>query len=148
MIPIVPYLAPGRIVDLRSRDKAGALGEMCDVIATAPEVTDGEAFRAALLEREEIVSTGIGLGIAVPHAKIPSVRDFVMALGRSREGIEFQSLDGRPVHLVVLIAGPEDRQGRYLQILASITLRLKREDVRRDLLAAADAAAILTVLAR
>jgi mannitol/fructose-specific phosphotransferase system IIA component (Ntr-type) len=146
MIPVSPYLSRERIVDLQATDKAGALRELCDVAARAPEIGDGPAFLRAVLEREDIVSTGIGLGIAVPHAKIGSVKDFVLTLGRSKNGIEFHSLDGKPVHLVVLIAGPENRQARYLQILASVTLRLKNEELRRALLDAPDADACLTLL--
>jgi mannitol/fructose-specific phosphotransferase system IIA component (Ntr-type) len=148
MIPIGPLLHPSRVLDLRATTKREALVEVCRVLAACPEVEDPRALEKAVLEREEVMSTGIGLGIAVPHAKVSCVRDFVLALGRSRAGIEFQSLDGKPVHLVVLIAGPEERQGRYLQVLASVTLRLKREEVRRALLEAKDAAAMIAILAK
>lgn len=148
MIPIGPLLHADRVLDFRATTKREALVEVCRVLAACPEVEDPRALEKAVLEREEVMSTGIGLGIAVPHAKVPCVRDFVLALGRSRAGIEFQSLDGKPVHLVVLIAGPEARQGRYLQVLASVTLRLKREEVRRALLEARDAAAMIAILAK
>ena len=72
--------------------------------------------------------------------------EFALAVGRSRPGIEWHALDGRPVHLVVLIAGPEGRQARYLQVLAGVTLRLKDEALRRALLDAADPAAMLRLL--
>ncbi len=148
MIDIAAYLSPGRVLPaLRARDRAACLDEMAAVLAATPEVADAEALRRALHAREAVMSTGIGLGIAVPHAKIASVHDFVLVLGRSRAGIEFQALDGKPVHLVVLIAGPENRQSRYLQILASVTLRLKREETRAALLAAEDGDAMLRALA-
>ncbi len=92
------------------------------------------------------MSTGIGLGIAIPHAKIPSVRDFVVALGKSPNGIEFSSLDGNPVHFVVMIAGPDRQQERYLQLLARITLKLKDAGVRRALGDADSAEEILAAL--
>ncbi|MHC4821831.1 MAG: PTS sugar transporter subunit IIA, partial [Planctomycetota bacterium] len=87
-------------------------------------------------------------GIAVPHAKIPSVSDFVVAVGRSPCGIEFDALDSKSVNLVVLIAGPDNRQARYLQILASVTLRLKKEDVRIALLDAPTRSDALEILSR
>jgi mannitol/fructose-specific phosphotransferase system IIA component (Ntr-type) len=136
MIPIARFLDPRRAVDLKATNKRDALVEICRVLEGCAHVADPAAFERAVLEREDAMSTGIGLGIAVPHAKIPSVKEFVVSLGRSKAGIEFHSLDGKPVHLVVLIAGPEGRQGPYLQLLAGVTLRLKREEVRRALLAA------------
>jgi len=148
IIPVAGYLSPARVLDLKAATRDAAIVELCDALCGAPEVGDIDALRAAVREREAVMSTGIGLGIAVPHAKIPGVRDFVLALGRSKAGIDFQSLDGKPVHLVVLIAGPDDRQARYLQILASVTLRLKREEVRRALLDAPGPAEVVAVLAR
>jgi nitrogen PTS system EIIA component len=148
MIPIAGLLHPSRVVDLRAASKKDALVEICRVLATSPSVSDPAALERAVLEREDAMSTGIGLGIAVPHAKIPSVKEFVLAVGRSRAGIDFQSLDGAPVHLVVLIAGPGERQARYLQVLASVTLRLKRAEVRRALLDATDAKAMIAILAK
>src|SRR5262245_17470709 len=146
MIPLAEFLDPCRTVDLRASGKREALVEICRVLAGCASVADPAALAAAVLEREEVMSTGIGLGIAVPHAKIPSVREFALALGRSKAGIDFQSLDGRPVHLVVLIAGPEGRQGRYLQLLAALTLRLKEEEVRRRLLEAPTAKDMIPIL--
>ena len=146
IIPIDDYLPEERVVDLSSSTKVGAIEELCAILGASEAVGDAAALRTAVLAREDVMSTGIGLGIAVPHAKIDSVKEFALALGRSRTGIEFNALDGRPVHIVVLIAGPDDRQARYLQILASVTLRLKREEVRRALLEAAGPAEMAAVL--
>jgi nitrogen PTS system EIIA component len=148
VIRLADYLAPGRIVDLRSRSKDAALMEIVETLAGASEVSDRERLLQAILERERIVSTGIGLGVAVPHAKIPEVSEFVVAYGRSREGIDFGSIDDRPVHHVVLIVGPPDRQQRYLQFLATVTLKLKQSELRKALEAAPDAAGLLRVLAQ
>ena len=133
MIRLGDYLTADRVVDLKGRSKNAALLELVETLATASEVRDREKVLDAVLEREKIVSTGIGLGVAVPHAKIPEVSEFLLAYGRSREGIDFASIDDRPVHHVVLIVGPPDRQPRYLQFLASVTLTLKRSDLRRQL---------------
>ena len=148
MIPIDGFLDPCRTVDLRATTKRDALVEICRVLEGCAHVEDPAAFERAILDREEVMSTGIGLGIAVPHAKIGSVKDFVIALGRSRAGIEFHSLDGKPVHLVVLIAGPDNLQAHYLRVLAGVTLRLKSEDLRRALLEAPSAKDMVAILAK
>ncbi len=147
MIRLGDFLAPQRVVDLKSRTKDAALLELCETFASAPEVADREKLLQAVLERERIVSTGIGLGVAVPHAKIPEVSDFVIAYGRAREGIDFGAIDDQPVHHVVLIAGPPDRQQRYLQFLALVFQKLKQPGLRAALEAAPDAAALHRVLA-
>lgn len=133
MIQLFQYLAPERVVDLTSRTKDAALLEVVETLRGSPDVKDADVVLQAVLDRERVLSTGIGLGVAVPHAKIASVPDFLLAYGRSREGIDFQSIDDRPVHHVVLIVGPQDRQPRYLQFLASVTLALKKPELRRDL---------------
>ena len=135
-----------RVVFLKATTKAEALGEMVAVAAREPEVTDEAKLLDAILEREKIMSTGIGLGIAVPHAKIPFVSDFVVSFGKAAEGLQFNSLDGNPVQFVVLIAGPVGEQERYLQLLARITLKLKEQSVRRQLIEATDVDAILAAL--
>lgn len=148
MIRLVDYLTPARVTDLASRSKDAALMEIVETLASAPEVADRERLLAAVLEREKIVSTGIGLGVAVPHAKIAEVSEFVIAYGRSKEGVDFGSIDDRPVHHVVLIVGPPDRQQRYLQFLATVTLKLKQPELRKALEAAPDAAALFAVLSK
>ena len=146
MIRLADHLAPARVIDLKSRSKDAALMELVQTLATAHEVKDAERLLAAVLDRERIVSTGIGLGVAVPHAKIPEVSEFLIAYGRSKEGIDFGSIDDRPVHHIVLIVGPPDRQQRYLQFLATVTLKLKQPALCKALEDAADAAALHVVL--
>ncbi len=128
------YLTPERIVRLPPSDKEGCLSQMVSVLSQAPDIQDPDALLKAIVERENILSTGIGFGIAVPHAKIPSVARFVMALGICKDGIDFDSMDGEPVHIVVMIAGPDGQQDQYLRILARVTLLLRNDDVRRRLL--------------
>lgn len=148
MIRLADHLTPARVIDLTSRTKHAALMELTETLATAPEVSDRERVLQAVLEREKIVSTGIGLGVAVPHAKIAEVTEFVVAYGRSREGIDFGSIDDRPVHHVVLIVGPPDRQQRYLQFLAIVFTKLKQQDLRKALENAADAGGLFQALSQ
>lgn len=138
MIHLADHVEPERVLDLKSRTRDAALLELVESLSAAREVLDKEKLLQALLEREQIVSTGIGLGVAVPHAKIPEVSDFVVGYGRSVEGIDWGSIDDQPVHHIVVIAGPPDRQHRYLQVLAAVTLQLKRPELREALTSAAD----------
>jgi mannitol/fructose-specific phosphotransferase system IIA component (Ntr-type) len=145
-ISLENIIPPERAVMLEARDKDSAIGELASVISRAPEVSDAGCLLDAIMERENIMSTGIGLGIAIPHAKIPSVDDFVVAFGKSPEGIEFNSLDGKPVNFMVMIAGPDNQQERYLQLLARITLKLKDSGVRRKLTEAASVEEMVAAL--
>ena len=90
-------LSPDRIINMKGQTKEEVLKEMVTVLGTSPHVKDAPSLLKAILDREKIVSTGIGIGIAVPHVKISSVDDFVVAIGRSHQGVEFDALDGQRV---------------------------------------------------
>ena len=145
-ISLEAIIPPERVILLDATTKEEALRRLAAVVATSPEVTDGAKLLAALHEREKIMSTGIGLGIAIPHAKIPSVKEFVVGFAKVDHGIDFNSLDGKPVHFIVMIAGPDNQQERYLQLLARITLKLKDAGVRRRLAEARTVDDILAAL--
>lgn len=139
-------ISTDRIVWLSSDNKEGVLRELVDVISRAPQIGDRDELLKAVLKREKIMSTGIGLGIAVPHAKIESVSDFVIAMGISHRGVEFDSLDNKPVHIVVMIAGPANQQDRYIRILAKVVLALKDQKVRETVLKARTPQEVLRAL--
>ncbi len=145
-ISLEAIIPPERVILLDATTKEEALRRLAAVVATSPEVTDGTRLLSALHEREKVMSTGIGLGIAIPHAKIPSVKDFVVGFAKVDHGIDFNSLDGKPVHFIVMIAGPDNQQERYLQLLARITLKLKDAGVRRRLAEARTVDDILAAL--
>jgi PTS system nitrogen regulatory IIA component len=146
MVDLTEHLHPSRVGDLRGTTKEQVLAEMVELVRSSEAVEDAKSLLAAVRERERVLSTGIGLGIAIPHAKIPGVSRFVVAVGRHKAGIDFDAIDGRPVHLVVLIAGPQDAQDRYLRLLARLSQRLKQEDVRKRILAAPGPSEIVTIL--
>jgi nitrogen PTS system EIIA component len=135
-----PLLSQDRIIPLAARKKMPALTELVDILAALPEVEDREELLQAIVQREKDLSTAMGFGFAVPHAKIFSVREFVMAVGLSKEGIEFEAIDECPVHLVVMIAGPVDRQRRYLQLLRQVTVILREQDQRNRIIQSGDVA--------
>ena len=136
-IDLSDFLRADAIADLTAKTKSDAIDELCAIISKHPHVTDSAAFRDAMIDRERLLSTGIGLGIAVPHVKIPSVRDYVIAVGRVRHGIEFESIDGEPVQLVFMIGASEHQARGFVQILARV-VRLAKDDERRRRLLEAD----------
>jgi mannitol/fructose-specific phosphotransferase system IIA component (Ntr-type) len=146
MIDLNEHLSASRVGDLVGKTKDAVLEEMVGLVCTSDAVADRAALLGAVKERERVLSTGIGLGIAIPHAKIPGVSRFVVAVGRHAHGIDFDAIDGKPVHLVVLIAGPQDAQDRYLRLLARLSGRLKQDEVRRRILAAKTTQEIVSIL--
>ncbi len=136
-----------RIILLKKRDKKGILMELIDCLSAAPEITDREELARAIFRREELMSTGIGLGIAVPHVRLESVKGLVMAIGISHAGIiDYDSLDGAPVHIVCMIATGRYQHAQYLKTLAAISGRLKDQAFRDLLLAAPDTETIYRLL--
>jgi mannitol/fructose-specific phosphotransferase system IIA component (Ntr-type) len=146
MIRLANLIAPERIVDLKATTKNEALRELIAVIETAQEVTNGNAFEESVLEREKILSTGIGLEFAVPHVSIPSVSNFVMAIGRCKAGIDFDAMDGRPVKIILLIASSEEQRDAFLKVLAKVVHLFKEEAFRKKVLKAKDAVEVLALL--
>ncbi len=146
VIDLRDHLKPEQVVDLDATTKDEALREMVSAAAESDAVSDEEALLEAVRAREKILSTGIGLGIAIPHARIDAVDQFVVAVGRHARGIDFESIDQRPVHIVVLIAGPSDSQKPYLELLAQLSKRLKLEDVRAEITGGASRERVVDLL--
>ena len=138
MPSLVDLINESRITILKSTAKRDALKEMVELIAASDKIKDKNEFFEAINEREEIMSTGIGLGIAVPHAKIHSVTDLVMAMGISKEGIEYDALDDKPVYIIVIIGASENQQNEYVRTLARVTLFLKNPRIRKEIHLAKD----------
>jgi mannitol/fructose-specific phosphotransferase system IIA component (Ntr-type) len=133
------------ILELKGHSKHDALLEIIDLIGKGEGVTDANALKKAILDREEIMSTGVGLTIAVPHAKLPSVKQFSLGLARSTKGIAYDSLDGKPVHVILMIAAPDNDQNTYLRVLAAAMHVLRNEGNRKAILAAKGAEEIIGV---
>lgn len=125
-------LAPERILWLDATTKNDALRALVDCVAKTSDLEEPDEVYHAILERERLLSTGFGLGLAIPHAKLKSITDFVVAVGIHKPGVDFGSLDEKPVHVLVMILGPDSRQEEYLKVLSRVTAFLK--DNREDLL--------------
>lgn len=119
-------------LDVNTRDDA--LRTMIDALFDAGKLHDRESFYAAILDREKIVSTGIGMGVAIPHAKLHTYDDFFISIGILSKGVDWNALDSSPVRLIFMIGGPDDKQTEYLQILSSLTLAIKDEERRKKVL--------------
>ncbi len=121
------------IFDLKSADKAGALKEMVEALRNAQKISskDTENILEALAKREKLGSTGIGGGVAVPHTKHVSVTKLMGTLARSKTGVEFDALDGEPVHLLFLLLSPSESSSSHLAALERIATLIRDNDFRR-----------------
>lgn len=135
------------IPELKSRDKEGALKEMVDALVKAQRITEGDILLQMLRQREHLGSTGIGRGVAVPHGRTLAITRLAVVFARSAEGIEFDSMDGKPVHLIFLtVAPPQERSNLYLPVLGKIVEMVKSAKNRRRLQGAKDFDEIAEVL--
>jgi len=136
-VEIVNYLDEKLVTFLEANTQNDALNALVDLLQRENKLQNKDVFFQAILEREKIVSTGIGIGVAIPHAKLSGYDDFFIAIGIQKgEGIEWQALDGLPVRLIFMIGGPENEQTEYLNILSMITTAIKDEERRKKLLKA------------
>jgi len=122
--------------ELKAKSKREVLVELASVFAKGKIKCDPEAMLHVLLEREKLGSTGIGEGIAIPHGKLAGLEEMLIAFGRSREGVDFEAMDGKPAHLFFLLMAPEKSAGQHLKALAKISRMLKDAAFRKNLLAA------------
>ena len=126
------------LADLLATDKAGVIREFADLLVSKGKVKDADELVRIVLERESQGSTGIGDGIAIPHAKSRAVSDPVVVFGRSRRGVDFQTLDGKPADLFFLLISPEGRPGEHLKTLARISRIMRNAGLRERLRASRD----------
>ncbi len=118
--------------DMQSSDKSGIIKELAQAVASATQA-DAADIEQVLTERESLGSTGIGGGIAIPHGKLDSVGAVTVGFGLSRNGVEYNSLDSKPVHIFFLLLTPEHSTGGHLKVLAQISKLLKREEFKQGL---------------
>lgn len=134
MIDFTQMIDESRIVDLKAATKDEALRELVDVLATSEHVTDPDDLLRAIMEREKVLSTGVGIEVAMPHVKISSVKNFVIAIGRSHKGIDFESLDDKPVYIIIMIGANDKQAGDFLKVLAKLVLKLRNKGFRKQVM--------------
>ena len=148
---IVDFVGPELIVpQLTAHEKSAVIRELADHLAahvTGPQKIDREVLARVLLERERLASTAIGEGVAIPHGKLDAVGKLVAVVGRAPEGVDFDSMDGRPTHLFFVLVAPENSTGVHLKALARISRLFKDPEFRTRLMQAKDGQEIFRVIA-
>ena len=128
-------LSPSRVLFMKLRSKREALLELAANLATAPQVKNGQELACEIIKREELMSTAIGKGIAIPHVRLQSVTDLVVSVGISSVNIDgFNPLDDEPVRFVLMIAAAYNQHASYLRALAFFSSALKNRNLRKSLL--------------
>jgi len=135
MFKISEHLKKGRVIlELSSTTKKEVIKELAEVLRGVEEVKDFDKFLEDVFQREALGTTGIGQNVALPHARSSHVKKFLICFGRSKQGIDFDSLDGEPVYLIFLIGNPKEDVQNYLKTLAHLSRMVKKEDFRLRLL--------------
>ena len=134
MSSVIEYTSIEYIKIFNPLNKFDAIKEIAGVFENTIICTDSTLLINALLEREEIMSTGIGAGIAIPHAKIAVVKEMAFAIGVLKDGVNFDSMDGQPVHLIILVAAGETQHKEYLRLLSNIMSIIKNEKIKESII--------------
>ncbi|EMB34053.1 MULTISPECIES: PTS sugar transporter subunit IIA [Treponema] len=141
------FLSPDRVVLLDYASKHDVLVMMSEVLAKAPQVKNSAELLDAILKREALMSTAVGRGIAIPHVRLSSVTDLVMAVGISKRDIlDFDAVDGNPVRLVFMIAAANNQHDYYLQTISHFSAKLRNEELKSSLLNSTDPAEVYALL--
>ncbi len=144
---ITDFLAPDCVAaDMAATTKREALGVLVDTLTAAEPDIQPVRLVEALLERERIGSTGVGDAVAIPHAKLKGLRRLAAAFGRSRRGVDFEAVDGRPCQLFFLLVAPEEAASDHLRALSRIARLMRDAEIRRRLVEAPDAEALYALL--
>jgi mannitol/fructose-specific phosphotransferase system IIA component (Ntr-type) len=136
------------VVSLNGRKKSAVISSMLDLLADNPDVVDPAGVKSAVLAREELMSTGVGKGLALPHAKTTGVQKTIAALAVTSRPIEFDAADGEPVRIVFLLVGPPDAKSNHVRILSRISRLMNREEVRSGVLACESPRELLDLIDR
>ena len=130
-VQVKNILSPDRVVFITQSAKRDALTELANVLANAPQVKRGDELLSEINKREELMSTAVGRGIAIPHVRLSSVTDLVMAVGVCRTPLsDFQTVDDKPVNLLIMIAAAYNQHTYYLQTISYFSAKLKSQELR------------------
>ncbi len=131
---------------IKATKKDKVIEELVDLVSTSTMVKDRDELLTDIKDRENLVTTGIGYGVAFPHAKTKAVKGIVIAFGRSSEGIDFEAIDHKPVYLFFLIAAPEDAIGAHLNVMARLSYMMKSEENREKLMSVSSPGEVLALM--
>ena len=130
------FIRPQLLLTLDAENRLAAIRALATAIAGEGLSSQASSLEKAVLHREKLISTGIGLGISIPHARLEICEDFYVAFGIAKRGVDWNAIDDEPVRLIAMVIGPQDRQRDYLQLLSQLTLFLREDNHRKRLLAA------------
>ena len=133
-------------LELKGKNKAEIITDLVELIASSRKLKNKKGFLKAVIERERLGSTGIGAGVAIPHAKSKHVGGFVLVFARKDEGIDFGGLDGEKTHLFFALASPEHEVGGHLKVLAEISRLVKDKFIVERLKKARDPKEVLRII--
>jgi fructose-specific phosphotransferase system IIA component len=131
------------IPQLKGETKEDVINELIDLFKNDPRVEDIEKIRTAVLEREKVMSTGVGKGFAIPHGKSNAVKEIIGAFSKVSDGIDYDSLDGNPVHLIFLLVGKDNLISTHIKLLSRISRLMNKDDFRHRLMEANSAEEIV-----
>ena len=144
---LMEILSPNStIVDLKGETKEAIIEELVDALEVGKVITDKSKVLKAVLEREKVMSTGIGDGIAIPHGKSDAVIRLAAALGTQRRGVEFEALDGEAAYVFFLLVSPANISGPHIKALARISRLLKNDDFKKKLIASSTAEEVISAI--
>ena len=133
-------------LNFEAENKDKAIEKFVSSLQQSGSIKEPEALKDALFEREKLGTTGVGGGIAMPHARSSAIKDLTVAFFRSEAGIDFKAIDSSPVNLVFMLLAPVSSGGPYLKLLAKISRLLRREEFKSSLLAAKSPAEIMQII--
>jgi fructose-specific phosphotransferase system IIA component len=144
---LAQIIQPGCVrVPLEAKDKLSAITELINLLNTERLLLNRDEALQSVLAREQTRSTGIGSGVAIPHGKCKAVKELVMAIGIARQPIDFNSVDGKPVSIIMLLLSPIDQTGPHIQALAKISRMMLDESFRNKLIGATSAEEVCELL--
>ena len=133
-------------IPLENTEKNAIIEEMVDILDKAGKLKDKKAVLKAVLEREQVMSTGMGDGIAIPHAKTDGVEKLIAAFGVTKEPVDFKSIDNKPVRIIFLLVGPTDLTSPHLKVLSRISRLTHRKEFREKLAAAKNSKQVIDAI--
>lgn len=143
---ICDIIKPDQIIaELNGTSKEDVINELVDLFKTDDRIINLEKVRTAVLEREKIMSTGVGKGFAIPHGKTDAVKEIIAAFGKTKKPIDFAALDEQPVHLVFLLVGKDSLVGPHIKLLSRISRMMNKDEFRDSLLNAKTAEEIYSI---
>jgi len=122
------------LTGFKSDQKEKIINELIDLYNKSDKVNDLEKVRMAVIEREKVMSTGVGKGFAIPHGKTNAVNDVIAAFGKTEREIDYDALDGKPVHLIFLLVGRDDMVSKHIKLLSRISRMMNKDEFRTKLI--------------